>query len=85
MSRNAVRRRIERLECQGHIADYTIVRAGDETGNVISALVLVHRQDRMRGGDVLAALKRIPEVVVREISAVTSTSWCAWRRPRWDA
>jgi Lrp/AsnC family transcriptional regulator, leucine-responsive regulatory protein len=67
LSRNAVRQRIERLERQGHITGYTIVRAGDETGNVVSALVLVHRQDRMRGGDVLAALKRIPEVVICEI------------------
>ncbi|CAM5700401.1 Lrp/AsnC family transcriptional regulator OS=Streptomyces alboniger OX=132473 GN=CP975_05235 PE=4 SV=1 [Streptomyces alboniger] len=67
LSRNAVRQRIERLERQGHIAGYTIVRAGDDNGDVVSALVLVHRQDRMRGGDVLAALKRIPEVVICEI------------------
>ena len=67
LSRNAVRQRIERLERQGHIAGYTIVRAGDDTGDFVSALVLVYRQDRMRGGDVLAALKRIPEVVICEI------------------
>lgn len=67
LSRNAVRQRIERLERQGHIAGYTIVRASADTGDVVSALVLVHRQDRMRGGDVLAALKRIPEVVICEI------------------
>ncbi|MBB4710741.1 DNA-binding Lrp family transcriptional regulator [Streptomyces luteogriseus] len=67
LSRNAVRQRVERLERQGHIAGYTIVRAGEDTGDVASALVLVYRQDRMRGGDVLAALKRIPEVVVCEI------------------
>ena len=67
LSRNAVRQRIERLERQGHIAGYTIVRASDDTGDVVSALVLVYRQDRMRGGDVLAALKRIPEVVICEI------------------
>jgi DNA-binding Lrp family transcriptional regulator len=67
LSRNAVRQRIQRLERQGHIAGYTIVRPGEDTGNVVSALVLVHRQDRMRGGDVLAALKRIPEVVICEI------------------
>jgi len=67
LSRNAVRQRIERLERQGHIAGYTIVRAGDDTGDVVSALVLVYRQDRMRGGDVLAALKRIPEVVICEV------------------
>jgi DNA-binding Lrp family transcriptional regulator len=67
LSRNAVRQRIERLERRGHIAGYTIVRAGDDTGDVVSALVLVYRQDRMRGGDVLAALKRIPEVAICEI------------------
>ena len=67
LSRNAVRQRIERLEREGHIAGYTIVRAADDTGNAVSALVLVYRQDRMRGGDVLAALKRIPEVVICEI------------------
>jgi DNA-binding Lrp family transcriptional regulator len=67
LSRNAVRQRVERLEREGHIAGYTIVRAGDDTGDVVSALVLVYRQDRMRGGDVLVALKRIPEVVICEI------------------
>lgn len=67
LSRNAVRQRIERLERQGHIAGYTIVRSGEDTGEVVSALVLVYRQDRMRGGDVLAALQRIPEVVICEI------------------
>jgi Lrp/AsnC family leucine-responsive transcriptional regulator len=67
LSRNAVRQRIERLERQGHIAGYTIVRAGDDTGDVVSALVLVYRQDRMRGGDVLAGIKRIPEIVICEI------------------
>ena len=67
LSRNAVRQRIERLERQGHIAGYTIVRAGDDTGDAVSALVLVYRKDRLRGGDVLAALKRIPEVVICEV------------------
>ncbi|WP_329576570.1 MULTISPECIES: Lrp/AsnC family transcriptional regulator [unclassified Streptomyces] len=68
LSRNAVRQRIERLERQGHIAGYTIVRPGEDAGeDVVSALVLVYRQDRMRGGDVLAALKLIPEVVICEI------------------
>ncbi|MEU9123655.1 Lrp/AsnC family transcriptional regulator [Streptomyces sp. NPDC048506] len=68
LSRNAVRQRIERLERQGHIAGYTIVRQPkDSEGDVVSALVLVYRQDRMRGGEVLAALKRIPEVVICEV------------------
>ncbi len=67
LSRNAVRQRIERLEREGHVAGYTIVRAGADTSGVVSAFVLVYRQDRMRGGDVLAALQRIPEVVICEI------------------
>ena len=67
LSRNAVRQRIERLERQGHIAGCTVVRAGGDTGGVVSALVLVYCQDRMRGSDVLAALKRISEVVICEI------------------
>ncbi|MEV0703531.1 Lrp/AsnC family transcriptional regulator [Saccharopolyspora sp. NPDC050389] len=68
LSRNAVRQRIERLERQGHIRGYTIVRDEDTTsGDFVSALVLVYRQDRMRGGEVLAALKRIPEVVICEV------------------
>jgi len=67
LSRNAVRQRIERLERQGHIAGYTIIRAGEDTGDVVSAFVLVYRQDRMRGGDVLAALQRIPEVVICDV------------------
>ncbi|MEU5615224.1 Lrp/AsnC family transcriptional regulator [Streptomyces sparsogenes] len=68
LSRTAVRQRIERLERHGHIAGYTIVRPEDSVGaDVVSALVLVYRRDRMRGGDVLAALKRIPEVVICEI------------------
>ncbi|WP_181803314.1 Lrp/AsnC family transcriptional regulator [Streptomyces shenzhenensis] len=68
LSRTAVRQRIERLERQGHIAGYTIVRPGENADDgVVSALVLIYRQDRMRGGDVLAALKRIPEVVICEV------------------
>ncbi|MGW2888118.1 Lrp/AsnC family transcriptional regulator [Streptomyces griseoruber] len=68
LSRTAVRQRIERLERQGHIAGYTIVRPGENADDgVVSALVLIYRQDRMRGGDVLAALKRIPEVAICEV------------------
>lgn len=68
LSRNAVRQRIERLEKQGHIRGYTIVRDEDTaTGDFVSALVLVYRQDRMRGGDVLATLGHIPEVVLCEV------------------
>lgn len=68
LSRNAVRQRIDRLERQGHIRGYTIVRDEDsDGGDFVSALVLVYRQDRMRGGEVLAALRRIQEVVICEV------------------
>ncbi|MFI6732461.1 Lrp/AsnC family transcriptional regulator [Nonomuraea sp. NPDC050451] len=67
LSRNAVRQRIDRLERRGHIRGYTLVRGDDGNEDVASALVLVYRQDRMRGGDVLAALRRIPEVVICDV------------------
>ena len=69
LSRNAVRQRIDRLERDGHIQGYTIIRAGEgkAENNLASALVLVHRRDRMRGGEVLAALKGIPEIVLCDV------------------
>lgn len=69
LSRNAVRQRIGRLERAGHIQGYTIIRPGEDDArrNAVSALVLVYRSDRMRGGDVLAALKSIPEVVLCDV------------------
>lgn len=64
LSRNAVRQRIDRLERDGLIQGYTIV-AGDgrPPASTIAAMMFVYRQDRMRGGDVIHALRRIPEVV----------------------
>lgn len=64
LSRNAVRQRIDRLERDGLIQGYTIV-AGDgrSPASTIAAMMFVYRQDRMRGGDVIHALRRIPEVV----------------------
>ena len=64
LSRNAVRQRIERLERDGLIQGYTIV-AGEGTPrtSAIAAMMFVYRHDRMRGGDVIQALKRVPEVV----------------------
>lgn len=64
LSRNAVRQRIERLERDGYIRGYTIVEAGaggaEET---VAATLLIDRADRLRGGEVIAALNGIPEVV----------------------
>lgn len=64
LSRNAVRVRIERLEREGFIKGYTIVSGeGLNSEALTTAMMFVYRHDRMRGGDVLHALRRIPEVV----------------------
>lgn len=64
LSRNAVRQRIERLERDGAIQGYTIRQGGSgQPASLISAVVFVYRHDRMRGEDVLSALREIPEVV----------------------
>ncbi|MCV3211028.1 Lrp/AsnC family transcriptional regulator [Mesorhizobium sp. YC-39] len=64
LSRNAVRVRIERLEREGFIKGYTIV-SGEGLSNeaLTTAMMFVYRHDRMRGGDVIHALRRIPEVI----------------------
>ena len=64
LSRNAVRQRIDRLERHGYIQGYTIVRGRPAPqGGVVAAILHVYRQDRMRGVEVLGALRLIPEVV----------------------
>ncbi|MBY5834553.1 Lrp/AsnC family transcriptional regulator [Rhizobium ruizarguesonis] len=68
LSRNAVRVRIERLEREGFIKGYTIITGDGATSrNVTTALVFVYRHDRMRGGDVIQALRKIPEVVACDV------------------
>lgn len=86
LSRNAVRQRVERLERQGHIGGYTIVRpsCGPDRATV-AAHVMVYREDRMRGGDVLTALKRIPEVVSCDVLSGQFDCWSVWRRAPWNA
>jgi Lrp/AsnC family leucine-responsive transcriptional regulator len=68
LSRNAVRQRIERLERDGFIQGYTIM-AGDgrPTPSTITALMFVYRHDRMRGGDVIHALRHLREVVTCDV------------------
>lgn len=68
LSRNALRARIERLEREGEIAGYTIRRGGgrDQAAPMV-ALIFVYRQDRLRGAEVLAALRRIPEIVTCDV------------------
>ena len=68
LSRNAVRQRIERLERDGLIQGYTIIIGeGKPRASTIAAMMFVYRHDRMRGGDVIQALKRIPEVVCCDV------------------
>ncbi|CAN7661556.1 Lrp/AsnC family transcriptional regulator [Pararhizobium sp. LjRoot238] len=68
LSRNAVRVRIERLERDGFIKGYTIITGdGDAKDNLTTALMFVYRQDRMRGGDVINSLRKIPEVVACDV------------------
>jgi DNA-binding Lrp family transcriptional regulator len=66
LSRNAVRQRIERMERQGHIQGYTIV-AGASGQSPVSAFLMVYRKDRVRGADVVTALRSIPEVVLCDV------------------
>jgi DNA-binding Lrp family transcriptional regulator len=64
LSRNAIRQRIDRLERDGLIQGYTIIAGeGRPAASTIAAMMFVYRHDRMRGGDVIHALRRIREVV----------------------
>ena len=64
LSRNAVRQRIERLERDGVIQGYTIrTGEGRQATSNINAVIFVYRYDRMRGAEVLQALRAIPEVI----------------------
>ncbi|AZG85705.1 MULTISPECIES: Lrp/AsnC family transcriptional regulator [Pseudomonas syringae group] len=68
LSRNAVRQRIERLERDGAIQGYTIRLGEGRKGSApISAIIFVYRYDRMRGDDVVKAIKAIPEVTMCEV------------------
>lgn len=61
LSRNAVRQRIERMERDGVIAGYSVIR-GSASRPRVTAMVMVYRVDRMRDDRVIAALRGIPEV-----------------------
>lgn len=61
LSRSAVSLRIQRLERDGTIAGYTLKRALPLKQNFVS-IFMIQRRDRMRGSDVLAYLRRTPEV-----------------------
>jgi Lrp/AsnC family transcriptional regulator, leucine-responsive regulatory protein len=68
LSRNAVRARIKRLEREGFIKGYTIITGdGGSSQQVTTALIFVYRHDRMRGGEVIQALRKIPEVVACDV------------------
>ncbi|MBK5542221.1 Lrp/AsnC family transcriptional regulator [Pseudomonas sp. TH05] len=63
LSRNAVRQRIERLERDGAIQGYTVREGeGRQASATINAVIFVYRYDRMRGAEVLQALRAMPQV-----------------------
>src|SRR6476661_2460746 len=66
LSRNAVRQRIDRMERQGYIQGYTVV-SGASGLSPVSAFLMVYRKDRVRGLDVISALRSIPEVVLCDV------------------
>lgn len=67
LSRNAVRQRIERLERDGFINGYTIKESAGDGTSTVNAVLLIQRQDRMRGGDVIAGLRAIPEIITCDV------------------
>lgn len=67
LSRNAVRQRIERLERDGYIRGYTIREPAIDGPSKVSAFLFIQRRDRVRGSDVIAGLRAIPEVVVCDV------------------
>ena len=67
LSRNAVRQRIRRLERDGIIQGYTIIARPGGDRKSLAALIFVYRQDRMRGADVIQALRGIPEVIACDV------------------
>lgn len=67
LSRNAVRQRIERMERDGYINGYTIKEAAGEGTPTVNAVLLIQRHDRMRGSDVIAGLREIPEIATCDV------------------
>jgi DNA-binding Lrp family transcriptional regulator len=68
LSRNAVRQRIARLEHLGYIRGYTIVRESAAASRAeATAILLIYRKDRLRGADVLASLRLVPEIVICDV------------------
>lgn len=64
LSRNAVRLRIERLEREGYIKGYTILRGNPKAdAETIKAIILFFRKERMRDSNTIDKLRSIPEVV----------------------
>ncbi|WP_284980391.1 Lrp/AsnC family transcriptional regulator [Arthrobacter sp. fls2-241-R2A-200] len=67
LSRNAVRQRIERLERDGDISGYTIKESARDGIPTVNAVLLIQRHDRMRGSDVIAGLRAIPEIITCDV------------------
>ncbi|WP_115787655.1 Lrp/AsnC family transcriptional regulator [Arthrobacter silvisoli] len=66
LSRNAVRQRIDRMERHGQIQGYTVV-SGSPGQAPVAGYLMIYRNDRVRGSDVVVALQAIPEVVFCDV------------------
>ncbi|WP_321936341.1 Lrp/AsnC family transcriptional regulator [Paraburkholderia sp. J8-2] len=62
ITRQSVRHRLDRLEGCKIIKGYTAILADPALDDIVSALILVYRKDRMRGVGVTDAISKIPEV-----------------------
>lgn len=61
LSRSAVSLRIQRMEREGTITGYTLKKRAQQRPGFVS-IFMIQRRDRMRGSDVIAYLRRTPEI-----------------------
>lgn len=67
LSRNAVRQRIDRLERDGVIRGYTTITQPASEARPLTGMIFIYRHDRMRGAEVIEAVRRIQEVVACDV------------------
>lgn len=64
LSRNAVAHRIQRLEKTNIIKGYQVILGdGSPATDVVVAIMMVYRKDRMRGTEVIKYVEKVSEVV----------------------
>ncbi|HEX3812391.1 MAG TPA: Lrp/AsnC family transcriptional regulator [Mycobacteriales bacterium] len=63
LSATAVKRRVDRLRASGVIRRFTVVVDPDALGQTTEAFVEVYCRERTAPADILAAVRKLPEVV----------------------